>query len=131
MKRLLGWINKLLSAFAPKALAHASPMQKHDQLDVVSFSQDGWAVVLTLVETRPWDGNGTSLLDMQEKLKTYLNYVGSGQLYDQYPDAKGKKVRFRLDTVYAPDTQAEQFIEVVKDKWLAPESIEWEVSSLK
>ena len=117
-------------AGASVVAADLSPMQKHNEVDVVSLSPNGKDVVLSLVETRPWDGDGKNLLDMQEKLKNYLNYVESGQLYKQYPEAKGRKVRFRLHAEHPPDAKTEQFIRLVKEKWLGPVSIEWETSIL-
>ena len=102
-----------------------SPMQKHNVIDVVSLSPDGRDIALSLIETRPWDERGENLLDMQEKLKAYLDYVESGQLYQQYPEAKGRSVCFRLHAAYSPDAQTERFIQLVKESWLIPRSIEW------
>ena len=107
-----------------------SPMQQHNQVDIVSVSRDGKTFVLSLVETRAWDEKGQNILDMQKKIKNYLHYVESGRFYQQYPEAKGKMVRFRLHTEYPPDAQTEHFIHLVKETWLLPALIEWETSLL-
>lgn len=112
-------------------MGEVSPMQKHSQVDVVSLTADGTAVVLSLVETRPWDSNGESLLDLQEKINTYLDLVESGQLVGKYPEAKGKKVVFRLQTAFHPSAQAQEFIDLVKKNYLTPMAIEFEESALK
>lgn len=113
------------------AMDDISPMQKHKQVDVVSLTPDGSTIVLSLVETRPWDTKGEHLLDLQAKLNTYLDFIESGQLFQKYPQAKGKKVLFRLQSTFAPSAQALEFVEIIKRNYLAPASIGFEASELK
>ena len=113
------------------AMDGISPMQKHNQVDVVSLTPDSSTIVLSLVETRPWDAKGENLLDLQAKLNTYLDFIESGQLIQKYPQAKGKKIVLRLQYSFAPNAQALEFIELAKRKYLAPASIGFEASALK
>jgi hypothetical protein len=105
-------------------------MEKHDQVDVVSISGDGSTVVLSMVETRPWDARGEHLLDLQAKLSSYLGYVESGQLLERCPQAKGKRVLFRLDSAYPLSNHAVEFIRVAQTQWLDPLSISFETGEL-
>lgn len=98
-------------------------MQKHHQVDVVSHDPKMDRVVLSMVETRPWGDHGANLPDLQEKLNAYLNYVGGGQLWRDYPAMKGKKVAFRLHTQFPLTRREEDFVEIVKKKDLAPRDI--------
>ena len=100
-------------------------MLLHDQLDIVSLSADGGSVVLSMVETRPWDEKGANVLDLQKKVKAYLNYVETGQLWTAYPQSKGKKVEFRLHARYSLTPLAEEFIARAKQAWLDPLGIAW------
>ncbi len=105
-------------------------MQKHDQVDLVSLAPDGSTVFLSLIETRPWDENGENLFDFQSKLNSYLDFVESGQLETTYPEARGKKIVFRLHAAEHPTGEAIRFIEIVERQCLAPSEIGFEISVL-
>jgi hypothetical protein len=108
-----------------------SPMQIHDQIDVVSLSPDEQSIILSLCETRKWDSQGKHLLDLQTKLKNYLHFIENGQLVQKYPDAMGKPVIIRLYSQFKPTPQVTEFIELVKMNWFAPASIPFELSELR
>jgi len=83
-----------------------------------------------MVEMRPWGEHGANLPDLQEKLNTYLNYVEGGQLWRDYPAMAGKKVAFRLHTQYPLTKREENFLEIVKRKYLEPRDISWSITPL-
>ena len=103
-------------------------MQSHKVIDLVSHDPKSDAVVLSMVEDRDWGNKGELLLDLQEKLNTYLAFVLDGKLEQQYPAMKGKKVRFRLHSQQAPGYRERQFIQVVLKQDLTPRGIEWQES---
>jgi hypothetical protein len=105
-------------------------MQKHQQIDVVSHDPKTDRVVLSLVETRSWGERGGLLRDLQEKVNTYLNYVEGGQLWQDYPAMKGKKVAFRLHSQFPPTPREGDFIDIVKRKYLDPLDIIWLTTGL-
>jgi hypothetical protein len=50
-------------------------------------------VVLTISDHLPWGNFVQQHLEiLRDKLNTYLAFVESGELIDQYPDAAGRKV---------------------------------------
>lgn len=131
MRRFIAALAFFLTAAGALAMDELSPMQKHEQVDVVTMSADGSTIILSLVETRTWDSTGQHLIDLQAKVNAYLDFVETGQLVERYPEAKGKKVLFRLHSVEAPDKRTSEFIELVRREYLTPRSIEFVASLLK
>ncbi|MBV8392888.1 MAG: hypothetical protein JOY81_06870, partial [Alphaproteobacteria bacterium] len=52
------------------------------------------------------------LFRLQEKFNSYLEFVESGQLNEQFPAAAGCKVIIRVRGLYALSTKAERFLEM-------------------
>lgn len=98
----------------------------HDTIDFVSLDSIGNAIVLSLVEDRPWGERGERLPDLQAKLNTYVAFALDGQLTDEYPEAAGKKIRFRLHYAFPPTQREIDFIAIVRDQVLEPEGIAWQ-----
>jgi hypothetical protein len=112
------------------AVEDLSPMQKHQQIDVVSHDPKTDRVVLSLVETRSWGEHGALLPDLQEKVNAYLNYVEGGQLWRDYPAMKGKKVAFRLHSQFPPTPRECDFVDIVKRKYLDSLDVIWLTTGL-
>jgi hypothetical protein len=107
-----------------------SPMELHQQVDVVSQSPDGERVVLSMVETRDWGTDGANLVDAQQKLYAYLDFVETGQIWTAYPAMRGKKVEFRLHARFAPTKCEEEFFTRAKKAFLDPLGITWSTVAL-
>jgi hypothetical protein len=105
-----------------------SPMQRPQQVDVVSHDPATDRVVLSMIETRSWGENGALLPDLQEKLNGYLAYIEGGQLDRDHPQMTGKKATFRLHTQFPPTKREEDFFETAKAKYLDPRGIVWLVT---
>lgn len=99
-------------------------------IDLVSHDPDTDTVTLSMVEERPWDQDGDLLLELQEKLNTYLAYALDGQLERDYPAMKGKAICFCLCYDHEPGTLERDFIALVQREWLIPSGIAWEESRL-
>jgi hypothetical protein len=102
-----------------------SPMELHQQVDVVSQSPDGARVVLSMVETRDWGTGGTNLVDVQQKLYAYLDFVETGQIWTAYPAMRGKMIEFRLHARFSPTKLEEEFFARAKKTFLDPLGIAW------
>ncbi|HYX85801.1 MAG TPA: DUF6572 domain-containing protein [Gaiellales bacterium] len=73
-----------------------------DVVDLVSLSPDGTTYALSIIETRPWTDSDEQLYDVQAKLYAYLDYIESGHLAEDYPDAVDKKKMIILRCVGDP-----------------------------
>lgn len=109
----------------------ASRSQQHDKIDLVGLDRQRDRVILSIVETRPWNDDDRTLFDLQEKLNTYIGYVEQGRLVADYPQTRGRTVEFRLQTTFPLRPRDEEFIEEVRREHLTPRGIEWKTEILK
>jgi hypothetical protein len=79
-------------------------------IDIISISKQTGEVELTISDHLDWSDNEHLLL-LQEKLNAYLAFVESGEIYDQYPKAKGREIVFEIIFVFKPSPIANEFLE--------------------
>lgn len=73
-------------------------------------------VVLTMIETRPWDGSEQRLFQLQEKINAYLSFALDGEMVEAFPTLRGRKLRLRLECVGRPDESVIGFLQTVHDQ---------------
>lgn len=73
-----------------------------DVIDFITQAPSG-EMVLIMLETRSWDGSVERVYELQNKLNTYVDFVTSGRLAEQFPQAREQPVRIQLDTLEEPD----------------------------
>lgn len=83
-------------------------------VDAVSVDLNG-NVVLTISDHLEWDVNNEHLLLLQDKINAYLSFIETGQLYEQYPNAKGRNVVIQLVLKYLPSEDGRKFIQTSKE----------------
>jgi hypothetical protein len=99
---------------------------QHDVIDFVTLDAKRDVVVLVMVEERPWGPRGLLLPDLQAKMNTYLAYVTTGRLANDYPVAANKSVDFQLRCSYPPGEREEEFFDIVQRRHLRPAGIGFE-----
>jgi hypothetical protein len=80
-------------------------------IDMMSFDKNKEKVVLTISDHLEWSQSVEHQQILQSKFNTYFAFVESGQLVDQYPEAKGLPVVFRVVFKYRPGQEGRLFIE--------------------
>ena len=63
-------------------------------VDVIGIEQSTGHVVLTISDHLAWNDDHFRLLE--RKIATYINFVESGQLLENRPDARGRTVQIRI-----------------------------------
>jgi hypothetical protein len=79
-------------------------------IDLISVDPASGAVVLTMVERRPWGASDSQLQQIEEKINRYMGYALDGFLVEQHPQYEGKKVQLRLECAEAPHGEAVLFV---------------------
>jgi len=73
-------------------------IEEAGKVDIVALPRNRREVILLVADHLPWSDDEQGRLEhvylLQEKLNSYLRYVESGELYRDFPDAKGRKVVF-------------------------------------
>jgi hypothetical protein len=80
-------------------------LENSTTIDAVGTEKDTGTVVLTILDSWNWSHVDTHLRALQAKLNTYLDFVSSGQLLREYPQAAGKPAR--IDILFRCDAPAE------------------------
>lgn len=101
-------------------------VQNRNVIDFVSVDPLSGTAYLSLIEERAWGDVGALLPDLENKLNTYLEYVESGQLLEDYPDLRGTRVTFRFHYFHELTAREREFIRIVVQQHLVPREIGWE-----
>ena len=96
------------------------------KIDLITKTKNG-VFVLVLIQRRKWTGSDAQLGALQQRLNEYAAFALDGELAKRYPEAKGKRVKIRLDIEHAPDRMTKAFLRRVKAALLA-HRIPFEVS---
>ena len=86
-------------------------IEKTGVVDAIGIENTSGDVILTIADHLPWDGDETQHLEMlQEKINTYLRFIGSGELLKAYPAAHGKRAIISLVGRCQPSPSGMRFL---------------------
>lgn len=89
-------------------------IEDQDTIDFISTKESSGEVFLSISDHLEWkDGDIEHLLLLQEKINAYLKFIESGEIYESYPNAKGKKISISIITQYSLSHDAVEFIDKV------------------
>lgn len=81
-----------------------------DQVDAVGIDHDSGEVVLTIADYWDWANEQQHLLALQQKLNAYFHFIESGQIFDSYPQARGRTLTIDIVGRYVFPQVAEHFL---------------------
>jgi hypothetical protein len=76
-----------------RSIRSRSPVsvEQTDVVDIVGIDRETGRVVLTVSDHLDWsDSVGHQIILLQKKLNRYLTFVESGEILEQYPNAKNQ-----------------------------------------
>ena len=94
-----------------------------DLIDAIGLETDSGKVVLTVSDHLDWNEEQAHLVALQEKMKAYLRYVESGELFSAYPEAVGRITVIDIVTRVEMPGVGTTFLEQVR-RTLDPAEIE-------
>lgn len=68
-------------------------------------------LILTITDSWDWSDERQHLLALQDKLNSYLDFIESGQIFEEYPNAKGRKLVIDVVTRFPLPEIGVQFLE--------------------
>lgn len=83
-------------------------------VDIIGVENATNEVVLTISDHLDWNDSHEHQQMLQDKLNTYLAFIESGELYEKYPDAKGRRPRIDVVFKYKSDAGGYSFLSKVK-----------------
>ena len=67
-----------------------------NEIDAIGLDENTNDVYLTVKDDLDWTDEIYHINKLQEKLNTYLRFIESGEVYDVYPEAKGRKFSIEI-----------------------------------
>jgi len=61
-----------------------------------------------------WNNN-EHILILQDKINAYLRFIESGDIYQQYPEARDRNIMVEVVVKYDPDSNGKIFLDRVKE----------------
>lgn len=83
-------------------------------IDIIGTDPKG-IVILTISDHLEWDEEMKHLLLLQNKINDYLAFIESGQIYSDYPSAKGKNISINIVAKFIPDASGEKFLRLARE----------------
>jgi hypothetical protein len=100
-------------------------------IDLVTYDPKTDEVVLVMYEDRDWGLRGARLAQLEAKVDAYITYWRGDRLAREYPQMKGKLVRFQLLCRDAPGETEKTFINRLRKERLGPLELRLTVSILE
>lgn len=88
------------------------PIDDKNVIDLVSINSEGKAV-LTISDHLEWNGENDHLLILQDKVNSYVDVLQNGQIYESYPEAKGRGFVIQLVMKCLPDENGRKFLDII------------------
>jgi hypothetical protein len=86
-----------------------------EKIDAVTHNPMTNEIVLVMVEDREHYTVDRQMLELQDKINTYLSYAADGQLAKDYPDWAGRPVVIRIDYHHPPSVDELQFLAEIEE----------------
>jgi hypothetical protein len=67
-------------------------VEQTDVVDIVSIERETGNVILPISDHLDWSDSAAHQRNLQKKLNTYLAFVESGEILEQYPKARDRSV---------------------------------------
>ncbi len=83
-------------------------------IDIYHSEKEGGSVTLTVTDHLEW-GDGEHLMKLQDKLNSYLAFIESGEILEQYPGAAGKIIKLNVVCKFRPDPEGEKFLNLCRE----------------
>jgi hypothetical protein len=84
-----------------------------DKIDFLIREKKTGDVVLAISDHLDWsESEGEHLIVLQKKLNTYLEFIESGQIYAQVPQATGRKIAIQVMGKFPLSDEARKFYSV-------------------
>jgi len=85
-------------------------LENVDTVDAIALDDKTAHAVLTIADSWTWVEEHQHLLALQAKLNSYFIFIESGQIWENYPDAKGRQLRINVIFRFPPPVVATDFL---------------------
>lgn len=90
-------------------------LEQLNTVDAIGLENETGNVVLTIADSWDWTDKHCHLSALQEKMNAYFEFIESGQVWESYPDAKGRQLKINVVFRFAPPANATEFLAKAAD----------------
>lgn len=92
-------------------------IEQEKKIDILASGKKPNEVVLFITDHLPWNSEFARkhLTLLEKKLNNYLAYIEGGEIYDKYPQHKGKIIIINVIGKYPLNDEAEEYYKKVTD----------------
>lgn len=102
-----------------------------DKIDLLGRNRATGSPTLVISDHLPWDVYGEHFGLIERKLGTYLRFIKSGQIWENFGGDTGVPIAIELVYKYPPTPLAEKFLSAAREQLRAEEGIEFVYEALK
>jgi hypothetical protein len=84
-------------------------------IDFIGVDKTSGETMLTITDHLDWNNSRDHQVILQDKINCYLAFIESGEIFETYPDSKGRPVVINVVFKCEPDQAGRQFLAKVKE----------------
>jgi hypothetical protein len=69
-------------------------------IDAIGVDNETGITKLAIIDDLDWEDEGKHLTILQDKINLYLGFIESGDIYESYPDSKGRNLEIKIYSKY-------------------------------
>ena len=87
-----------------------------DKIDSIGTDSGFGNIILTIDDDLSWRNEYDHLNILQDKINSYLEFIDSGELYKNYPDAEGKRIEILINFKNGITPKCQAYLNRVRNK---------------
>jgi hypothetical protein len=85
-------------------------LDKANTVDAAGIENETGLAVLTIADSWDWDDVAGHLIALQNKLNAYFDFIDSGEVFDSYPAARGRRIAIDIVSRFDFPAAARDFL---------------------
>jgi hypothetical protein len=90
-------------------------LDKSNVIDAAGIEKETGFAVLTITDSWDWSDEHAHLLALQNKLNAYFAFIETGEIYESYPEAKGRNIRIDVISRFPLSRKGKKLLELASE----------------
>lgn len=86
-----------------------------EKIDFIGMDENSGVVILSLIDDMDWNYEKTHILQLQNKIMYYLDFLKSEKVFDQYPCTKGRIFEIKIYFTNEATLAGHKFLKYIGD----------------
>lgn len=85
-----------------------------NEVDSIGLDNKTGKIILTISDHLEWEKPAEHLMLLQDKINTYITFIESEQIYQEYPEAIGRGIKIEIVSKYSLVSKGIEFLNKVR-----------------